>query len=560
MKELSFIPDQLATINKELGISNFTGFLEACTDKVKKLASSDVFYTDLFVHSTSASKIQHWAEATESPVSCVFLVRTENDDQVKVFGQVFASVAVVVFDETFDHSLPLKDRLKQLADQYKLVVLVNFFEEEACLSFSKELKFLTKCLIVGREDFLDRNCEAFLNTVIKDADALNRFKKVTYLNSINPLFAALDDVFKSENKSIRTRKTLNSQNVQISRKEEQGLNFNDLTGSIRQVTQKTAQDLDKNFRIKYDDLNKPNTGKFSLIAYNKSMELKDFVKEDLAEKSERVSVTIDKGFKDSFLKSIVKSINEELDRDESFIKSSIDDLLIKVNHLLRSKGIAEIKKEDIALPFPSPKKIVESYCYIGRNFSGELTKHGITEYFIALRDYIGVMMVATGLIAPLNIIASLSDEHSFIKPLAVGIKYATAIITMALIIYGIFDLRQRIPRKRVEEQEKELAKAREFLIQESKRMFNESSRDWVTNISTWVKDMVQNIGTQFEKNLKDIQTEKMGKMNVDKSKQQRLQQSIDTIQGNITSAERAKDQLSGKFREVVFETEKDLKF
>lgn len=561
MRELAFIPENLGAIHRELGVSNHVGFLESCTNKARNLTSSDVFYTDLYVHSTSLSKVKHWFEAVNPSINTyAFLVNQENDEKVKVFGEVFPSVSIVVFDETFEHSPLLKDRVKQKADQYKLIIIVNFFKEELCISFSNELRAYAKCLIVDSEDLINQNGEAFLKTVVKENDVLNKLKKITYLNSISPLFVALDDVFKVENKSIKTRKTLNSQNALISRKEEQGLNYNDLTNNLRQTLQKATQDLEKNFRLKYDDLNKPNTGKFSLISQKKSSELKEFTKEELAEKSERVSVSIDKNFQDSFLKNITEAISGEMEKDGSFLKESMDDLLAKVNYMLKERGIAEIKKQQIDIPFPLQKKIVQSYCYIGKHFTGELTKHGVTEYFIALRDYIGVMMVATGLIAPLNIIASLSDEHSFIKPLAVGIKYGTALITIALIVYGVFDLRKRIPRKRIEEHEKELSKAREFLMQEAKRMFNESSRDWTANISTWIKDIVQNINSQFEKNIKEIQSNKIDKMNVDKSKQQRLQQSIDMIQANITSAERIKESLAGKFRDIVFETQKDIKF
>jgi len=558
MRELSFISDQLAQVNKELGISNYAGFLESCYEKVKKLTSSDVFYLDVFMHSTSRRKIDGLMNG--SGQGYITFLKSEEERQVNVFGQIFSAVALVIFDETFQNSEMMMDRLKSEAGGYKLLILVNFLEEHSGKAMLNELTPFVKCILIDQKEFKEQPVELLIQKLVPETGRFNRLKQATYLKSLSPLFIALEEVFLAENKAIKTRKVLNAQNVQISRKEEQGLNLNDLTTALRQVVQKAAQDLDKNFRQKYDDLNKPNTGQFSLSAQKKSLELKAFVKEDLAEKSERVSVSIDKGFQERFLKDIIHSIHAELEKDERFIKSSVDDLLIQVDHLLKSKGIQTINKEEIEIPFPSPKKVIQSYCYIGKNFSGELTKHGVTEYFIALRDYIGVMMVATGLIAPLNIIASLSDEHSFIKPLAVGIKYGTALITIGLIIYGIFDLRKRIPRKRVEEMEKEIGKGREFLLQEARRMYNESSRDWINGLSTWVKEVMQQINILYEKNIKDMQLDKSGKMNLDKSRQLRLQQSIETIQNNITSAERIKDQFAARFRDMVLETDKDLKF
>lgn len=567
MRDLLFVSERLDDINKELGVSSFAGFLEEAKRKVQKILSTDKFYIDIILHPIAAQKVQQLAadfkEASILQDHYSINIKKENISAIKIFEQIFTGVAFVFFDDVLNNDEKLKNEIKSISDQYKLIIFFNFFEDETlCKQFTRQLNYNTKSAVVSAADCNDKSVDDILKSIIPEADRLQKLKRFSYFNSIKPIFNFLNDIFISENKTIQTRKQLNSQNTLITRREEQGVNVSDLSSNIRQLMQKMVQELDKNFKIKYEDLNKPNTGKFSITAQQKSMHLEEFTKSELAEKSEKVGIAIKKDFIDDFVTGISSTIKTELVKDEVFIKSSMVELLTNVNKQLKTKAITLVKAEDIFIPFPEQQRVMNSFCYMSKVFNGELTKKGATEYFIALRDYIGVMMVATGLLAPLNLIASLSDEHSmfgFLKKLSVGIKVATALLTITLIVYGIFDLRRRIPLKRIEENERELTKAREILFQEAKRMFNESSRDWYGNISIWVKETTQNISNQIEKNMKDIQLGKINQLNQEKIQQQKMQQSIEMIQRNILTAEKVKDQLAQRFRDMITETEKDLK-
>lgn len=128
-----------------------------------------------------------------------------------------------------------------------------------------------------------------------------------------------------------------------------------------------------------------------------------------------------------------------------------------------------------------------------------------------------------------------------------------------MISYGIYDLRKRIPRRRVEEYDREMLKARELLTQEGKRMYNESSRDWLGSLSNWIKEISLNFSNQIEKNIRETQLTKASQMNQEKIQQQKQQQSIDLLLRSIQSAEKVKDQMNTRYREMLTETEKDLK-
>ena len=562
MRDLNFVADRLEDINRELTISNYTGFLEESTRKVRNIASGEEIYLDVFFHSAANEKVKSWFQQLSPNQTNNYVINAKNDlnNEVKVFKQVLSAMAVIAFDETLKNAGTFVQKIRTLLPQYKFVLVVNFFNNDDCQNFKTALGYGPYIAVAAFEDVAQKNIEELLKTVLPEAEKLAKINKLTYLNSIKPLFTVLDEVFLAENKAISTRKLLNSQNMQIVRKEEQGLNLNDVGNNIRQVLQKFSQDTDKNLRGKYDDLNKPNTGQFAKLAQKQVEQLIDFERELMAEKNERVAVRINKPFQDNVVKTVSTTIIKDLGRDEAYLNTALEDLLSQVNIQLNAKCITAVQLNEVFMPLPEKQRVVNSYAYISKQYQGEIIKKGPTEYFVALRDYIGVIMVATGLLAPLNMIASLQDEHSFLKQMNVGIKYATAFITIGLIIYGIFDLQKRIPKKREEEFHRELGKARETISTEIKRMFNESTRDWVTNVTVWIRDISQNINNVVDRNLKQLQSSKMQQMNQDKGQQQRLQQSIDLLQRNIQSAERIKEQLAIKFRDMVNENERDLKF
>jgi hypothetical protein len=564
MRELNFVSERLEDIGKELGVSAYAGFLEETQRKVRKITSADHFYIDIYKPKSTGSELRKYVAAiNEASQGTNYIIRfiDETHKGIKIFEDIFASVAFVLLDDDVPENVEIAAKIRQYDEEYRLVVMINFLPtQDVARKVSREMGYRVRAHIVDVKDAEGKTLQDIL-TGITEAVQLEKLKKLTYSNSIKPVFNFLQEIFATENRTVQTRKLLNNQNTTITRKEEQGLNNSEFMMNIRQVIQKDSSDLEKIFKGKYDDLNKPNIGVFSQKTDKEVKKLQDFEKQVLAEKSEKVQITINENFLKGFVQQIRGKISGELDKDEEYIKSSYQEMISKINTHLRSKGITPIVPEDVYAQFPKKEKVLDSFCYLSRNFTGEIIKKGPAEYFVALRDYTGIIMVAVGLLAPLNAISSLDDVEwlSWLKVMSKGIKYGTAAITVSMIVYGIIDLRRRIPKKRVEEFEREKAKAQELLSQEGKRMFNESSRDWTGAISNWMRETAQLIQGQIDKNIREMQQNKTQQLNNEKQQQQRIQQSVDLFQRNIQTAERHRDQLTQRFRDFVAENEKDLK-
>lgn len=562
MRELAYIADRFSDLIREIPVSSYSGFLEETRRKIKTLSDRDSFYIDVFTCVNSSSESRNLARhLIESAQGSSFQVnaKDEKSSAVHVFENVFASVGFIMVDDTMLECEPLKQYFRRSDSNYKVIFLVNILTHTDKLrDFTRLFGFRTKTFTLTPADISGKTLQEILTASITDTATLDKIKKIAYLNSIKPVFSFLDDIISSENRAANTRKLLNTQNTNISRKEEQSMNNSDVMSNLRQIIQKSAQELEKSYKLKYEDLNKPNTGKFSIITAERTNKLTDFERRALAEKSEKYETTIAPEFIDGFVNAISGTIQKELGKDEAFIKSSFEELISQINIQLKSKGIQPLKADTIYPPFPEKERTIQSFCYMNKTYTGEVIKKGAMEYFVALRDYTGLIMVVGGLLAPLSIVASASESGIF-KGIANWVKASTAGISLLMIVYGIYDLRRRIPKKRVEEFERELGKAKDLLQQESKRMFNDSSRDWINNISNWIRDTTQNINQQIDRNMRDLQSQRSGQMNQEKQQLQKQQQSVELLLRNIQSAERVKDQLVTRYRDMVSETEKDLK-
>lgn len=559
MRELNHIAEKFDDLLRELPVSSYAGFLEATKQKIKKLAEQNAFHIDIFKSANASSESKKLARYLTETAGDAYQLQLKDEDNynIRVLQDVFPSVGLILLDEEMQQATSLIRHFRKPDTAYKIQIIINMTgDSNAAREFTRQ--FRSKPVILALSDIEGKNIEQILQMAIPEAGSHDKLKKLSYLNSIKPAFSFLDEVLSAENKSANTRKLLYTQNTNITRKEEQAMNNSDIVSNLRQLIQKSTQELEKSYKLKYEDLNKPNTGSFSIVAADKCSQLKDFEKKSLAEKSEKYETTIAKDFIENFTKSISDSLRSELGKDETFIKSSYEDMVAQVNIQLKNKGIKPLKTSEIYPPFPDKDRTIMSFCYMNKNYTGEIIKKGAMEYFVALRDYTGLIMVVGGLLAPLSIVASASESGIF-KHIAIWVKASTAGISLLMIFYGIYDLRKRIPKKRQEEFERELGKAKELLLQESKRMFNDSSRDWTGNISNWMRDASQNINLQIEKNIKELQQHKSQLMNQEKLQLQKQQQSVELLLRNIQTAERVKDQMNTRYRDMLTEVEKDIK-
>lgn len=475
-------------------------------------------------------------------------------------GKHLPALALVIIDEDWKkNEVQFEQLLQRNATQYCAMVVLNFNQEEDTFSQLKN-NFIGKFIVYNVLTTGLISLELVLNDQIND-DLKLMIKERSNLNVIAPLLLLTKEAIQQEQHISVVRKNLNSQLGLIIRKDETGSNTNDTSTSIKNMIQYWVTDAEKAMRMKYDEFNKPNTGSYSIKIAKWTEELKDLERSEMADKSEKWFALINKDFITDIEHKVREQLTNDFANEYNILLTSADTLLGKINFTLKNKEILTDTSKSISIDysrFPEAKKTLHNYTGFTKYYSGELIKKGAMEYFIALREYTGLIMVVAGLLAPLNMISSISNNE-ILKNLSRGIRVVTGIITIFMIVYGYFDLRKRIPMRRKEDFERELRKAKEIVQSEIKRMFIESNKDWQSNLNLWIREASSQLQQQLEMAIREYNDDQTQKANQEKLRLQRMNQGLDNNTRRITNAERILEGVTRNHKDAITDIERAIR-
>jgi hypothetical protein len=557
------ILNRVSEVVQELGPVSNISHLQHGIHEAVKTGNDPVVYGDVYLSQAIAANatypfwvnnkiIPHLDKFTQDNYQFSFLHKGRLP--LKKLGSPQAALCIVVLDENLLNEKETVEYLKRNSSVYSMMVVLNFTKNDR---LSRELKFdFTGKMHSIEAHENDKVFHVLLDELITPEAKTKLVQRSAY-NTIKPLLSITKEAIQKEQKLVSTRKIVNGQLGGVLKKDEYQSNISDIMSQAKSQFLSWNSDAEKNIKSKYDELNKPLTGKYSINISDWSQELKEVEKEDIAEKSERWATYISKDFLKDYENKVKSQLQGDFANDYNALLSSADSSLGKINFILSQKGIAD-QNNKIQIDygrFPDPEKTLTNYVAFSRLYSGEMVKKGAVEYFIALREYTGLIMVVTGLLAPLYMIAAIS-QNSFMKSMSVGLRIAIGVITLIMIVYGYFDLRKRIPRRRKEEQERELRRAKENLVTEGKRMSNDSSKDWQANLSLWLREIQNQFVFQLDKLAKEFSLQQQQKLNDEKQKLQRMNQGLDNNSKRINNAEKLMENTIKTFDDKVNDIEK----
>lgn len=477
---------------------------------------------------------------------------------MKRIGKHIPAVAIVVIDEEWRESAFIQ-LLHSNASQYCAMVVLNFSPTDDSFAVLKS-NFIGKFINLHMANVELDSLELILNEQLNE-DLKSKIKERTHLNVIAPIILLTKEAIQQEQHIAVVRKNLNAQLGLIIRKEESSANTNETSTAIKNLIQYWVTDSEKAMRTKYEELIKPNTGSYSIKMLQWTEELTELERSEMADKSEKWLAQVDNNFTLNLERKVREQLSIDFANEYQALLTSADTLVGKINYMLKTKEIlvdeSKIVKIDYSR-FPEAKKTLNSYTGFTKSYSGELIKKGAIEYFVALREYTGLIMVVAGLLAPLNMISSISDNE-ILKTFSKAIRIITGVVTIVMIIYGYFDLRKRIPQRRKEDFERELRKAKETLLGEIKRMFVESNKDWQSNINLWIRETSGQLQQQLETTIRNFIDNQTKKTNEEKLRLQRLNQGLDNNAKRITSAERMLEGISRSYKDAMTDIEKAIR-
>jgi|GEM_PF-4476302 len=211
MNEIAFFSDKIQEINRELGISNATGFLEDTQEHLTRFANTEALPVDIYRVENSSSKIKNIIQSWCSSPGVKANVITPINFNARSITTTFPAIAVCCLDNEMNAGITVPVYIASLYEQYKVVIIVNFLEElENKKTFIDSLGYRIK---IKQLNGIDLQEGKTLYSIIEDTvtpTLISVLKTLANLNKVRPTVFLVNQILQTENKMIQTRKILSN--------------------------------------------------------------------------------------------------------------------------------------------------------------------------------------------------------------------------------------------------------------------------------------------------------------------------------------------------------------
>jgi hypothetical protein len=562
--DLTELRDQVESIRREVGLFSGSAFLEESVEQIGIIANDARVTLDIFLSAACRSLI---SEDNFHPYEKLDVHVVSEQSQFGCSVGLRRSVVSVFVCLGEEIGQPLVGQqawsfFRSQVNQYakcRFVVIGAFDPVQVDLN-GLGIKDTDQIEVIGLESSSD------LSKALSGLDGAQFLRQTTMhrLASATPVVDRVKSVVSAEVTALTLRRQIIVSEQDRSRRADQGYG-NDAQSMVRNALQKNFQDTERVFRQKYDELCRPNVGALAKLidGYADSIGEKQIVKVDKAANFEKYEAQIDANFLNGGVEKLKQAFGQEMRKDAVYIKQLAQDTEASVSSALQQHGFRAGALESMVRPELDLAKLDQSHFRIAKEYKGELTKPGVMEYFGALRDYTGLIMVIVGILAPLTMLATAPDADpnsilgtinkfsSNLKDIRAYIQFFTIILIFGMLAYGIFDLRRRIPNKRRQELEKEVREAQEFASEQLTRLLSDAHRDWSTVLGQYVKDYAQALQSEVDGLLKKQAVAQLEVASERRSAVLLEQSSVEHKLKSFAVAERTVENLVRRFQDVI---------
>jgi hypothetical protein len=520
MNFLSEELNQVAKVAADLGNAHAA---EAIIRSCKRLESAYAqgtteveAYFDRHVSPESLQCIRQWTAAgEESTPSWKTRERMTLPQEPAVLGEYVSPVLVAALSPDSFRDPVYTEKLEQLFSMRALVILPLADTE----TVRRVRRFCEAPVLLNlpQEKLEQRSLSQLLTLIFTECgdDLLTEF---TATLALQVLTSFAHETAKGEDRLMNQKKQLQGVLAGDTRNDPSRA-ITDLIRNIDRSLQSKFDAFEDELSRKYTELNKINVGEFHFISLSLADGLSDFDQEENYEKFEKIRIRPAPEFEENTLHAVRSVLDGSFRNDIQNLNDQISEMEMDIAGKLKGFNLKPI-------PEGGPVKIhtariFESVVAFNKKFTGELTPKGIKEYFIALRDYttlistvVGILMPLMMLLAGYEILIEAFDEKkdrvetpaeearrkkeeegmskwermSSAQQGRLVLGVITGVITVIMIVYGVFSLSKRIPKQREEMFNSEISKARLLISAECKRMFEESTREFRTLVERLTED------------------------------------------------------------------------
>jgi hypothetical protein len=426
-----------------------------------------------------------------------------------------ASYAVVVIGESDISEL---DGLILLLDEYPYLLVIG---NEPALKIAKSM-LSNKALVLQMLHWNDIDNHRFadhLSEITIDRHAY--IQCITALKQIEKIGLASKILSDQEERSVRSRKALAQQSLNIQQKNKSE-STGDFLQKIKSISQQQSLSFEKGIQESCDNFFRANNGELVM----KLETFLDGLTELQAVKRSKVDELI---IPADFAEELNVALRTEINRKAEY------DLKVMVDILSLYAG--EIEKqcvqEGVSFSRPNIKYLMPTAVNNlflntrapGRKYSGQTTRKGPYEYFMAARKYQMLFLMVASVFG----LGFLKNNTQYTIPLS-----------LVLMGFGGFNVWRTVGREREESNDKEIKKAKETLMDEIKDVAQDFQRQWPRILLDHFKEQIAAISAESEMQAKQFASKNTAQSEEEKKKIARSLQNYEQTERRMEVLTRSK--------------------
>lgn len=497
-------------------------------------ATSNYFWCDLYIDNTWINKDESGneiffdyyspQEATATLAYFYFSIINTNYNSSNAFNNNSLVAVIVATNELVKNQSSLS-QLKFNSRSYLFYIVINIDIEDEDL---KKIKydFAGKMVVIKFTNNLKKLFIEYVETKILAPDTMKDVQSLFFLKAIKP---RLQEVYRTIITGKRNIEVLNSNRDTI--RDELNRTTNDrqyleVINKRKFEFNKSFKEVEKNIRRKYTDSLYPNTGFFS-----KAIE---------ALTSKLATLETFDSLDNRFPKMITKVPPEYLKVYKSFIRGLLEkefkrdkkELLDTIANLENQNQDVFIKLQNLT-GFLDYNKVLNSFTELKKDYSGEIPKNTLQTYMMQIRQQTFFIYILLGLLNPLFAIPTWFGYKGNMLtsiPILVG-----GLISLALTVYFVIDLKRKTPVIKNEQMNKELDKFKKELFADGIRIIDACIREWQAAINNFLAESADLLNTMFDKESSRLTEDKKLK--------------TDELEKNLVALQKGINQKSNSFIE-----------
>jgi hypothetical protein len=372
---------------------------------------------------------------------------------------------------------------------------------------------------------------------------LNTTFNYIYLNTLESLKNILALLTSQEERLLKAKKVINQQQITNS-KSSNNISVEDITNNINNDI--TAQFTSVESGIVYYLENNLTGQNSAFVKFTEELAA-TMPRLDESDTSKATVLTISPAFEKAYLDKIYEKLLKTGQENLVLVRDAFTTIKADIEQKIENNAIVCAPLNFKLLTDQQLVKLLDTLVRLDKPYTGSLPKQGLIEYLIALSRFVPILLA---------IMSALAIYFTKGNPMAATV---TVPIVISIFIAFIVIISKSLRKEHKENKGKEQTKAKDYLMNEAKKMASEFTKSWQKIIGDHLRAQLAAATSSIETSVKDFGNKRNSELAEGERRLQRQIQNLENSEKKIETLSSYCKTLSGNIGKLKTEIRQSAK-